>query len=88
MFITVLLLYSSKVAEATQMPNKQEVLQEMVVLNRIHNYKIYLKTCSNTENTWTLWLNHSKTHRKLEKEYSEMVIIDILQLAGSRSVFF
>jgi len=51
MFIIVLLFYSSKVVEATQMPNKKEVLQEMIVLNRIHNYKIYFKTCSNIENT-------------------------------------
>jgi len=29
-----------------------------------------------------------QTHRKLEKEYSEMVIVDILELAGSRRVFF
>ena len=56
MFIILLLFYSSKVVEATQMPNKKEVLQEMIVLNRIHNYKIYFKTCSNIENTWTLWL--------------------------------
>lgn len=62
MFIIESLFYRSKVVEATQMPNKQEVLQKMVVLNRIHNYKIYFKPCSNRENTWTLWLNHSKTN--------------------------
>ena len=51
-----IIIYSSKVVEATQMPNKKEVFQEITVLSGIHNYKIYLETRSNTENIWTQWL--------------------------------